>query len=289
MAKKGSKNTLVASGNEFREIGIKIPAGSATDERGYDILERYKAVKNHAIFLFTSEDNTVEDHIRSHWGALDGLSGEFCDIHTSFAQMTGEEDFYSQIEDIKSLPGLSNVAPTDLPALHIWSAHAFLLIDLKPYRFADQLVDVLRFAFSRIREINDALSKSDFSVLAQDLKVSFLPETNSQSVSNTMVNGSIYQIANHFYFGEREMSETANDKTRSKQKVSKVELTGSIVQQTDASDADQEVDDAKAVDLKQAAQSEKERLSFGKHSASGRWAIVGLVVLVIVVAVIQLF
>lgn len=154
------------SANELRQLGVKIGSSSDPSSRKVDLLERYRSVPNHAMFLYTSEDSLVDNYIRSHWTALNGLSGEICDIHVSLMQLQGDEDAYSQLEDVKTIPGLDKLDPTDLPALHIWSANASLRISLARFRAESELKEILRTTFSELQKFGKPLSMP----FANDLK-----------------------------------------------------------------------------------------------------------------------
>src|SRR6185503_6958337 len=113
---KDDKLHANATLDELEEAGVKLRAGNEPESRNFDLLERYRSVPNHAMFLYTSEDALLEKYILEHWSALDGLSGDICDIHVSLVQLLGEEDAYSQFDEVKSIPGLDTMDPTDLPA-----------------------------------------------------------------------------------------------------------------------------------------------------------------------------
>jgi hypothetical protein len=73
----------------------------------------------------------------------------------------------------------------------------------------------------------------------------------------------------------------------SKQTIESVELSGAIKQTTDAAKAEQTIKDAKGSELDQTVRTEKQSLSLGKYSASGKWAVIGLVVVAIIVIVFE--
>jgi len=70
-----------------------------------DILERFRRIPLHAIFLYTSEDEEVGDYIAKNWGALDTLSGNACDIHPMVNQFRGAEDAYDYIDKLDVVRG----------------------------------------------------------------------------------------------------------------------------------------------------------------------------------------
>src|SRR5712692_10060400 len=82
--------------NQMVEMGVQ-PKKDARGTRE-DVLERFRRIPLHAIFLYTSEDQVVGDYIAQHWGALDTLSGDACDIHPMVNQFRNAEDAYDYIE-----------------------------------------------------------------------------------------------------------------------------------------------------------------------------------------------
>ncbi len=237
------------------------------------------------MFLFTSEDAVLDAYIRDHWLALDGLSGESCDIHISLWQLGGEEDAYSQFDEIKSIPGLITFDARDLPALHIWSEKAFVRLRLAPFGNNSAFRDVLRLVFSELNKSNSPLSPQSADELTR--KVSELSSTTAavcQGITNAQAGGDIIQIFN----GRAcEMNKNTTSAGKSKQTAESVRFTGSMKQTSDAEDATQTVKDASGSDLQQNVESVKETLALGKYSATGKWAIVGLVVISIIVVVFR--
>jgi hypothetical protein len=135
---------------ELIGVGAKLRPGMDPKARAYDPLERYRSIPNHAIFLYTSEDPVLDSYIRNHWAALDGLSGQACDIYVSMVQLCGGADAYSQMHEIRSLPGLSSIEPSDLPALHIWSSKSNVTLSLVHLRDDDALRDAFRWIFTEV-------------------------------------------------------------------------------------------------------------------------------------------
>jgi hypothetical protein len=158
------------SANELRQLGVKIGSSSDPASRKVDLLERYRSVPNHAMFLYTSEDSLVDNYIRSHWIALNGLSGDTCDIHVSLMQLKGDEDAYSQMEDVRTIPGLDKLDPTDLPALHIWSGNTSVRISLARFREESELKEILRLIFSELQKYGQPLSMPFASDLKQKVQ-----------------------------------------------------------------------------------------------------------------------
>lgn len=80
------------------------------------------------------------------------------------------------------------------------------------------------------------------------------------------------------------MSDQEVADSETKQVIENVKVTGAIKQASDAVNAQQEVKEATASELEQTAQSEKQNLILGKYQASGKWAIIGLVLVVVILA-----
>lgn len=151
--------------DDLADAGVKARPYSDPCSRGYDALERFLQVHNHAMFLFTTEDVLLNQYLRDHWAALDGLSGEACDIHVSLLQLLGGEDFYSQIAELRSIAGIDVVRPVDLPALHIWSKASNCTIKLGRLATEADLRDALRAVFSIIRDANGPISAVHVAML----------------------------------------------------------------------------------------------------------------------------
>lgn len=271
---------------ELSEAGAKVRLGAEPVSRGYDLLERYRRIPNHAMFLYTSEDEVLEKYIKNHWGALDGLSGDLCDIHVSLVQLLGGADAYSQLEEVKSLPGMSEISPDDLPALHLWSSNSAVRISLRTFTSEASLREVLRLVFSKIKKTSGPIEEGSVQEVVDavtEYAESQTRKNNGQVVSGVIAGGDIIQITQNFY-GEKNMS---SEKGESEQVVKDVEIGGAIKQTTNAEKSQQRVEQANATELEQTSNSEKQSLKVGNYSASGKWAVVGLVVVVISIAIIK--
>jgi hypothetical protein len=182
---------------ELLDAGVRARPGSDPESRGYDPLERFKRVPNHAIFLYTSEDAVLDQYIRHHWAALDGLSGEACDIHVSVLQLAGGEDAYSQLFEVNSIVGLKDIKPTDLPALHIWSSNTFLTVHLHQLDSETKLRDLLRRVFSRIHDASGPISLAWVEQMRLDLQtvgVELAHLNNGQKIAGSTAGRDIIQI-----------------------------------------------------------------------------------------------
>lgn len=164
---------------ELITAGVKVRPGSDPITRDYDLLERYRSVPNHAMFLYTSEDNVLDKYIREHWAALDGLSGDICDIHVPLVQLVGGADAYSQFDEIKTIPGLEAMSAEDLPALHIWSKESSIRFFLSPYKDDAALREVFRIIFSELKRNGSPLTE----LQAKEIKSKILSYCNPSSIN----------------------------------------------------------------------------------------------------------
>jgi hypothetical protein len=86
----------------------------------YDILERSREIPLHAIFLYTTEDQEIHEYITNNWGAIDSISGQYCDVYPSLDQFNLEEDAYDQINNLKVLKDFKFSRVNELPGLFFW-------------------------------------------------------------------------------------------------------------------------------------------------------------------------
>jgi hypothetical protein len=197
---------------ELSEAGVKIRPGCDPASREFDLLERYLSIPNHAMFLYTSEDTLVEKYIRDHWAALDGLSGEICDIHVSLIQLLGGADAYSQFDEIRSIPGLETMNAQDLPSIHIWSQNASLRVLLAPFQDEEALKSVLRLIFSELRSNKLPLSESQAIELKSKVLscLASLPKAYQQ-ILDASAGRDIVQITNNYFGKNAIMNNNAGD------------------------------------------------------------------------------
>jgi hypothetical protein len=275
---------------ELSEAGVKIRPGSDPSSRDFDLLERYRSIPNHAMFLYTSEDILIEKYIRDHWAALDGLSGEICDIHVSLIQLLGGADAYSQFDEVKSIPGLEAMDAKDLPSIHIWSQNASLRVLLAPFQDEEALKNVFRLIFSELRRNKLPLSESQALELKNKVLrcLASLPNA-SQRISDARAGRDIVQITNNYFGGNEIMNENMSGDSESKQTVESVELPGAIKQTSDAASADQTIKNAKGSEVNQTIRNGKPKLAIGEYSATGKFAVAGLIIIVIVGIIIGWF
>jgi hypothetical protein len=96
------------------------PKSRSFNSSSPDPVQRYRTVPLHAVFLYSSEDNEVQEYLLAHWGALDSLSGNFCDIYPSVKQLRRMEDAYDLIDTPGPLRGIEEVSVSQLPGLFFW-------------------------------------------------------------------------------------------------------------------------------------------------------------------------
>jgi hypothetical protein len=272
--------------DELTEAGVQFRHGSDPLTRGNDPLERYRTVPNHAMFLYTSEDQVLDTYVRKHWAALDGMSGDCCDIEISLVQLLGGADAISQFDEVKSLPGLAQVNLGDLPALHIWSIGASVTISLRRFNQQSELRDVFRSIFSVLNATNAPIN--DVAIIElRDAVESVVPSTNralnGQSVTNSIAGGHIIQISvfnqdNLARPGGESMSEKKSKITQQKgQTIEDVKAGGKITQRTDERTDSQAVRRAEAGGNVEQKKAKPSTLSFGWGNATG-FGVLGLVV-----------
>lgn len=135
-----------------REEGIR--AGSRGRSSVEDILERYRSVPLHALFLYTAADREIETYIVNHWGELDQLSGDVCDIHPVVSQFKHpqDENAYAFIEDITILRKANFSAYSQLPVLFFWDRNdATEYISFGNPTDAATITRILRQIFEELR------------------------------------------------------------------------------------------------------------------------------------------
>lgn len=134
-----------------REEGIR--AGSRGRSFIEDILERYHSVPLHALFLYTAADREIETYIVHHWGELDRLSGDVCDIHPVVSQFKNpqDENAYAFIDEITILRKANFNAYAQLPVLFFWDRHeATEYISFGNPTDATTITKILRLLFEEL-------------------------------------------------------------------------------------------------------------------------------------------
>jgi hypothetical protein len=101
--------------NQMIELGARPKQGARVPRE--DILERFRRIPLHAIFLYTSEDQIVGEYLAQQWGALETLSGDACDIHPMVNQFKNAEDAYDYIEKLNVVRDAGFRAYSQLPGI----------------------------------------------------------------------------------------------------------------------------------------------------------------------------
>ncbi len=134
--------------------GDGINAGSRGLSVREDILERYGHVPLHALLLYTTEDRGIESYIADHWGELDRLSGDICDIHPMVSQFKNpqDENAYAFMENVTILRKANFSAYAQLPGLFFWDQHeATEYISFGNPLFEATVTRILRQIFEELR------------------------------------------------------------------------------------------------------------------------------------------
>ena len=171
---RGKKQVVVptlVSQAELEATGVRPRKGAAPFERGVDLLKRYLQVPNRMMILYSSEDELLSDYIRNHWAALDELSGDVCEVYQSLLQLSGGEDVYSYLKDLRNIPGADTVRIDKLPMILLWSNQAAISISLSEHAddFA-RLKGAIRGIFHYLRDINRGFEVKDKTRFGKMLK-----------------------------------------------------------------------------------------------------------------------
>jgi hypothetical protein len=138
--------------SEFNKLGATFKNNSRR-AIGIDFLERYKKVPLHALFLYTSEDENVAEYILNNWGALDTLSGEYCDIYPSLEQFRNLEDAYDYIEKLTVLKRIEFLDYSKLPGIFFWDKSGNTeYVSLEQDVMPNQIKILVRTIFGEIRK-----------------------------------------------------------------------------------------------------------------------------------------
>jgi hypothetical protein len=135
---------------KFKTMGASL---KNHNRQGRDVFERYREVPLHGIFLYTSEDDNIENYILHNWGALDTLSGEYCDIYPSLGQFHNLEDAYDYIENLNVLKRTRFIEYSQLPGLFFWDNSGNTeYIPLEQDSQQSQIKFIVRTIFEAIRK-----------------------------------------------------------------------------------------------------------------------------------------
>jgi hypothetical protein len=274
--------------SDLKAAGVNVRRGADPASRGYDLQERYNRIPNHAIFLYADDDNVLDEYIRNNWNSLDGLSGDFCDIHPSISQLHGDEDVYTQLEKLKNIPGLGGGAIkfSQLPALHMWSDLGFITISLKDFDTAEKLSKAFRAIFDVVRDERGALSAAGAERIRQ-VMFSFDQEPssrNGQSIEGAHAGRDISQTIININYpsrdGGREEGMSGNGKKSSAQGGQSIEdaKAGGNISQSSQRSSDQQtmrrVESPGDISQNKSEPSTLQLLGWGKASGFGVIALV---------------
>ncbi|GBR11222.1 hypothetical protein GLI01_34160 [Gluconacetobacter liquefaciens] len=193
--------TSFISQSELLALGIKVRKGTAPSDRGGDLLQRFIEVPNRLVIAYSSDDESLCNYITEHWSALDGMSGKWCDIYLSMLQMSGDEDVYSAMSDLRMLPGGEALRVNALPIALLWSAGAAACISLREFSTSKaDLTKFFRHIFQFLSEINGGLTGGDEEALRSTL-VSALPKVQPLSGYSFFVEN--IEMNDHKYIADR--------------------------------------------------------------------------------------
>jgi hypothetical protein len=169
---------------ELEAVGVRPRGGKAPLERRVDLLERYRAVPNRMMVLYSSEDELLATYIRQNWAALDELSGDLCDLFPSLLQLSGGEDIYSYLKDLRYIPGVDEVRIEKLPMILLWSDSAAISISLS--ESADDFASLkgtIRGIFQYLHDIGRGITIADKHGIDTMLKAVLVKKGKSKSYS----------------------------------------------------------------------------------------------------------
>lgn len=247
---KSKKDATFIGAEELRATGVTLRTEVHESRRGQDLLERFNTVPNHAFLLYTSEDSALSKYVSDHWAALDGLSGEICDIHVSLLHLQGSEDAYSELSELKTIRGLDSLTLDQLPALHIWSDIAHHTLPLKACTSEAELRDTFRWIFKELHELAGPITSKWSTEVADRRPTHSSPKSlnNAQAIVGSTAGRDMVQIINNFVAqGERkENTMPSNEskdsgakpppaqKLQGSQSIEDVQAGGKISQHTNA-------------------------------------------------------
>jgi hypothetical protein len=88
--------------------------------RNFDPLERYKEVKNHAMFAFRPVDAIVANLIGDSLNDINAMSGDICDVYVSPLQTTVESAYVMQ-DLLPNISAMRHIRFHEAPVLVVWS------------------------------------------------------------------------------------------------------------------------------------------------------------------------
>ena len=144
-----------------------------------DILERYKNVPLHAVILYTTEDQNIESYISENWGALDTLSGDFCDIHPSVDQFKKAEDAYDFIEKLDVIKSSKFNSYSQLPGIFFWDNNG--AAEFIPFGYKKNPANITRVLRTIFEEIHKKPTISSVTSAKKSLEAGGKREVKRES------------------------------------------------------------------------------------------------------------
>jgi len=169
--------------NELIKLGAK-PKIKTESMINTDLLERYRSVPLHAVFLYTTEDKAVSKYILENWGALDSLSGDYCDIHPSVNQFENIEDAYDLIDKMDLLKNSNFTSYSQLPGIYFWNTEGESEYISFGNKISQTIISkVIRIIFEEIRKNPNIHSVSKAKNLIEEArKMPSKPKQNHTSI-----------------------------------------------------------------------------------------------------------
>ncbi len=101
--------------HQFTDKGARPKKGEQMSHE--DVFARFKRIPLHALVLFTSEDQEVQDYVLKNWGALGDLSKDICDFHLMLNQFDDAETGYEHLQELDVVRQSGLQKASDLPAI----------------------------------------------------------------------------------------------------------------------------------------------------------------------------
>ncbi|MDI6810494.1 MAG: hypothetical protein QMD80_02240 [archaeon] len=135
------------------ERSVRIKKRNRSYIESIDPLDRYRTVPLHAIFLYSSQHDYIQEYIIKNWGALSSMSGDYCDIYFSIDQLEYETDAFDVIDQIKDFRGIDIAR---LPGILFWEKDISNNYFLSFKNFDEKNITQLLFiVFQQIRNSQD--------------------------------------------------------------------------------------------------------------------------------------
>jgi hypothetical protein len=101
-------------------------------------------------------------------------------------QLHGNEDAYTQREDLKNIPGIAEVNLNDLPLVILWSNDAHMVVSMKGKEHGE-IVSFFRHVFSDLSKIRRGINADDVARLQKEIKaMEKKPESQALSIFHAL-------------------------------------------------------------------------------------------------------